>query len=75
MEECIKLTTTSRSAIAQARLSKGLTQKQLDQKGQFPQNSCNLWESGKVCPTGPQIHILHRLLGIKLERVTIHKDQ
>jgi ribosome-binding protein aMBF1 (putative translation factor) len=58
----------SRSEMAQARVAKGLTQKQLDQKGQFPANSCNSWESGKICPSGPQINILHRILGIKLER-------
>jgi ribosome-binding protein aMBF1 (putative translation factor) len=62
------LTGKSRSDMAQARVAKGLTQKQLDQRGQFPANSCNSWESGKVCPSGPQINILHRLLGIKLER-------
>ena len=62
------LTSKSRSDMAQARVAKGLTQKQLDQRGQFPANSCNLWESGKVCPSGPQINILHRVLGIKLER-------
>jgi len=62
------LTGKSRSEMAQARVAKGMTQKQLDQKGQFPANSCNSWEAGKVCPSGPQINILHRLLGIKLER-------
>jgi ribosome-binding protein aMBF1 (putative translation factor) len=62
------LTGKSRSEMAQARVTKGMTQKQLDQRGQFPTNSCNSWEAGKVCPTGPQINILHRLLGIKLER-------
>lgn len=62
------LSSKSRSEMAQARVAKGLTQKQLDQRGQFPANSCNLWESGKVCPSGPQINILHRILGIKLER-------
>jgi len=62
------LTGKSRSEMAQARVAKGLTQKQLDQRGQFPANSCNSWEAGKVCPSGPQINILHRLLGIKLER-------
>jgi len=62
------LTSKSRSEMAQARVAKGLTQKQLDQRGQFPLNSCNSWEAGKICPTGPQISILHRLLGIKLER-------
>jgi len=62
------LTGKSRSEMAQARVAKGFTQKQLDQRGQFPANSCNSWEAGKTCPTGPQINILHRLLGIKLER-------
>ena len=62
------LTGKSRSEMAQARVAKGMTQKQLDQRGQFPANSCNSWEAGKVCPSGPQINILHRLLGIKLER-------
>ena len=62
------LTPKSRSEMAQARVAKGLTQKQLDQRGQFPANSCNSWEAGKICPSGPQISILHRLLGIKLER-------
>ena len=62
------LTGKSRSEMAQARVAKGMTQKQLDQKGQFPANTCNSWEAGKTCPTGPQLNILHRLLGIKLER-------
>lgn len=62
------LTGKSRSEMAQARVAKGMTQKQLDQRGQFPANSCNSWEAGKMCPSGPQINILHRLLGIKLER-------
>jgi len=62
------LTRKSRSEMAQVRFAKGMTQKQLDQKCQFPANSCNGWESGKSCPTGPQINILHRVLGIKLER-------
>lgn len=62
------LTGKSRSEMAQARVAKGMTQKQLDQRGQFPTNSCNSWESGKVCPSGAQINMLHRLLGIKLER-------
>jgi len=62
------LTGKSRSEMAQARVAKGMAQKQLDQRGQFPANSCNSWEAGKVCPSGPQINILHRLLGIKLER-------
>jgi len=62
------LTPKSRSEMAQARVAKGMTQKQLDQRGQFPANSCNSWEAGKICPSGPQINILHRILGIKLER-------
>jgi len=62
------LTTESRQAMALARSLKKLTQKQLDALGQFPVNSCNGWEAGKTCPTGPQINKLHRLLGIKFER-------
>ena len=62
------LTSKSRSEMAQARVAKGLTQKQLDQRGQFPAHSCNSWEAGKVCPSGPQLNVLHRILGIKLER-------
>ena len=62
------LTGKSRSEMAQLRVSKGWTQKQLDMQGQFPANSCNAWEAGKLCPTGPQLQKLHRLLGIKLER-------
>lgn len=62
------LTGKSRSEMAQIRVSKGWTQKQLDMNGQFPTNSCNGWESGKLCPTGPQLQKLHRILGIKLER-------
>lgn len=60
------LTTESRQAMALARVAKKLTQKQLDGLGQFPANSCNGWESGKTCPTGPQLNKLHRLLGVKL---------
>jgi ribosome-binding protein aMBF1 (putative translation factor) len=62
------LTGKSRSEMAQMRVSKGWTQKQLDMNGQFPANSCNAWEAGKLCPTGPQLQKLHRILGIKLER-------
>jgi len=62
------LTGKSRSEMAQMRVSKGWTQKQLDMQGQFPANSCNGWEAGKLCPTGPQLQKLHRILGIKLER-------
>ena len=62
------LTGKSRSEMAQMRVSKGWTQKQLDMNGQFPANSCNGWEAGKLCPTGPQLQKLHRILGIKLER-------
>jgi len=62
------LTGKSRSEMAQVRVSKGWTQKQLDMNGQFPANSCNGWEAGKLCPTGPQLQKLHRILGIKLER-------
>jgi hypothetical protein len=51
-----------------ARSAKKLTQKQLDALGQFPVNSCNGWEAGKTCPTGPQLNKLHRLLGVKFER-------
>ena len=58
----------SRSDMAQARVAKGMTQKQLDQRGQFPAGTVNGWEAGKTCPTGPQVNILHRILGIKLER-------
>ena len=62
------LTTESRQAMALARSAKKLTQKQLDTLGQFPVNSCNSWESGKECPSGPQLNKLHRLLGVKFER-------
>lgn len=64
----LMLTGKSRSEMAQIRVSKGWTQKQLDMNGQFPANSCNAWEAGKLCPTGPQLQKLHRILGIKLER-------
>lgn len=64
----LTLTGKSRSEMAQVRVSKGWTQKQLDMNGQFPANSCNAWEAGKICPTGPQLQKLHRILGIKLER-------
>jgi ribosome-binding protein aMBF1 (putative translation factor) len=62
------LTQTSRSAMASARVAKGLTQKQLDQQGCFPANSTNAWESGRLCPTSQQVQILNRILSIKLER-------
>jgi len=62
------LTLESRNAMAAARATKKLTQKQLDMQCSFPTNSCNSWESGRICPTSMQIQILHRVLGIKLER-------
>uniref|UniRef100_A0A6C0AP70 HTH cro/C1-type domain-containing protein n=1 Tax=viral metagenome TaxID=1070528 RepID=A0A6C0AP70_9ZZZZ len=64
----LTLTGKSRAEMAQVRVSKGWTQKQLDMQGQFPANSCNAWEAGKLCPTGPQLQKIHRLLGIKMER-------
>ena len=62
------LSVESRNAIASARLAKKLTQKELDALGGFPANSCNTWESGRVCPTGAQIQKLHRVLGVKIDR-------
>lgn len=62
------LTLESRNAMAAARATKKLTQKQLDMQCSFPTNSCNSWESGRICPTSTQIQVLHRVLGIKLER-------
>lgn len=62
------LTGESRQAIALTRVTKKWTQKELDQKGQFPAGSCNAWEAGRICPTGPQINLLQRILGIKLAR-------
>ena len=68
-EEKLKtLTSESRQAIALTRVAKKWTQKDLDQKGPFPAGSCNAWEAGKICPTGPQINLLQRVLGIKLAR-------
>lgn len=61
------LTAKSRSDLALARTTKGFTQKQLDQRCQFPANTCNGWEAGRACPTGPQLNIVQRVLGIKLE--------
>ena len=62
------LTTESRQAIALTRVAKKWTQKELDQKGPFPAGSCNAWEAGRICPTGPQINLLQRILGVKLAR-------
>lgn len=62
------LTPQSRSALAAARVAKGMTQKQLDQQGCFPLNSTNQWEAGRICPTSQQIQVLHRILQVKLER-------
>ena len=62
------LTPQSRTALAAARVAKGLTQKQLDQQGCFPLNSTNQWEAGRICPTSQQIQVLHRILQVKLER-------
>jgi ribosome-binding protein aMBF1 (putative translation factor) len=62
------LTADSRSALAAARIAKGLTQKDLDAKCSFPQNSCNSWESGRMTPSSVQIQSLNRVLDVKLER-------
>jgi ribosome-binding protein aMBF1 (putative translation factor) len=62
------LTSESRQAIALTRVTKKWTQKELDQKGPFPPGSSNAWEAGRICPTGPQINLLQRILGIKLAR-------
>jgi ribosome-binding protein aMBF1 (putative translation factor) len=62
------LTAESRQAIALTRVAKKWTQKELDQKGPFPAGSCNAWEAGRMCPTGPQINLLQRILGLKLAR-------
>lgn len=63
-----KLKNSSRSEMAQARVALGLTQKQLDMRCSFAANSCNTWESGRICPTPQQIQILNRILKIKLEK-------
>jgi DNA-binding transcriptional regulator YiaG len=62
------LTPKSRADMAAARVAMKLTQKELDMRGSFPPNSCNSWESGRICPSSSQIQILHRILHIKLER-------
>ena len=63
------LTPASRILMATARAGKKLLQKDIDRLGSFPLNSCNSWESGRICPNSQQIQILHRILGVKLERV------
>ena len=63
------LTVNSRSAMSAARVAFGLTQKELDARGSFPTNSCNSWESGRQCPNSIQIQVIHRILGVKLERM------
>jgi ribosome-binding protein aMBF1 (putative translation factor) len=62
------LSTDSRTALAAARVAKKLTQKELDAKCSFPQNSCSSWESGRMSPNSVQIQSLNRFLGVKLER-------
>ena len=62
------LTVDSRSAMSAARVAFGLTQKELDVRASFPTNSCNSWESGRQCPNSIQIQVIHRILGVKLER-------
>lgn len=62
------LTTESRSAMAAGRAALKLTQKELDMRCSFPTNSCNAWESGRICPNSTQIQVLQRVLNIKLER-------
>jgi len=62
------LTADSKTALAAARVAKKLTQKELDAKCSFPQNSCSSWESGRMSPNSVQIQSLNRFLGVKLER-------
>ena len=62
------LTNESRAVMAAGRAALKITQKELDMRCSFPTNSCNAWESGRICPNSTQIQVLQRVLGVKLER-------
>ena len=57
-----QLSNESRTEIIQKRVALGKSQVQLNQDCRFPVNTMREIESGRLCPTQPQLNMLNRVL-------------
>ena len=57
-----QLSAESRTEIIQKRVALGKSQVQLNQDCRFPVNTMREIESGRLCPTQPQLNMLNRVL-------------
>lgn len=64
-----KATLEFKLTLQQARMAKGMKQKDLATKVKVTVNVIAEWESGKSLPTGPQRAMLNRVLGISLPKM------
>ena len=62
-----RLSVEGKAAMIQARLAKKLTQEQLNKACNFPPGIINKIESGHAQPSGAQLNIIARALGIVLK--------
>jgi ribosome-binding protein aMBF1 (putative translation factor) len=62
-----QLSNESRTEIIQKRVALGKSQVQLNQDCRFPVNTMREIESGRLCPTQPQLNILNRVLKATLK--------
>jgi len=62
-----QLSSESRTEIIQKRVALGKSQVQLNQDCRFPVNTMREIESGRLCPTQPQLNMLNRVLKASLK--------
>ena len=62
-----QLSPESRTEIIQKRVALGKSQVQLNQDCRFPVNTMREIESGRLCPTQPQLNMLNRVLKATLK--------
>jgi ribosome-binding protein aMBF1 (putative translation factor) len=62
-----QLSIESRTEIIQKRVALGKSQVQLNQDCRFPVNTMREIESGRLCPTQPQLNMLNRVLKAALK--------
>ena len=62
-----QLSNESRTEIIQKRVALGKSQVQLNQDCRFPVNTMREIESGRLCPTQPQLNMLNRVLKAALK--------
>jgi len=61
------LSVESRQEMIKKRVELGLTQIKLNQQCSFPINTIRDFENGSVVPTGAQLNVLSRILGIRMK--------